>query len=141
MHCTFSATNNFVVIVNSQSALVVDSTAVVAEGCSPANNAIDPGETVTMQFALRNTGAVNTTNLVATLFGFRRRDDSKRATELWKFAGRRRGRCTAVYFHGSRLMRRHYHGQPATPGWTAIFGHTHCSVDPRADDHSLHPNL
>jgi len=62
-----SATNSFTVIVNSQSALIVDSTALLAEGCAPANNAIDPGETVTMQFALRNTGAVNTTNLVATL--------------------------------------------------------------------------
>jgi len=62
-----SATNSFVVIVNSQSALVVDSTALLAEGCMPTNNAVDPGETVTMQFALRNTGVVNTTNLVATL--------------------------------------------------------------------------
>jgi hypothetical protein len=62
-----SATNSFTVIVNSQSALVVDSTALLAEGCAPTNNAVDPGETVTMQFALRNTGAINTTNLVATL--------------------------------------------------------------------------
>jgi hypothetical protein len=62
-----SATNSFVVIVNSQSAFVVDSTALLAEGCLPTNNAVDPGETVTMQFALRNTGVVNTTNLVATL--------------------------------------------------------------------------
>jgi hypothetical protein len=62
-----SATNTFVVIVNSQSTLVVDSTTLLAEGCAPTNNAIDPGETVTMQFALRNTGIVDTTNLVATL--------------------------------------------------------------------------
>lgn len=62
-----SATNSFTVIVNSQSALVLDSSALLAEGCLPANNAVDPGETVTMQFALRNTGVVNTTNLVATL--------------------------------------------------------------------------
>jgi hypothetical protein len=62
-----SATNTFTVIVNSQSALVLDSIALLAESCQPTNNAIDPGETVTMQFALRNTGVVNTTNLVATL--------------------------------------------------------------------------
>ena len=62
-----SATNSFTVVVNSQSALVMDSTALLAEGCLPTNNAVDPGETVTMQFALRNTGVVNTTNLVATL--------------------------------------------------------------------------
>jgi Bacterial Ig domain len=62
-----SATNSFVVIVNSQSALVLDSMALLAEGCAPTNNAVDPGETVTMRFALRNTGVVSTTNLVATL--------------------------------------------------------------------------
>jgi hypothetical protein len=62
-----SATNSFTVVVNSQSALVLDSAALLAEGCLPTNNAVDPGETVTMQFALRNTGVVNTTNLVATL--------------------------------------------------------------------------
>lgn len=62
-----SDTNSFVVVVNSQSAIVLDSTALLAEGCLPTNNAVDPGEAVTMQFALRNTGVVNTTNLVATL--------------------------------------------------------------------------
>src|SRR5207247_2696588 len=43
------------------------STAVAAEGCSPTNNAIDPGETVTVNFALSNLGTSNTSNLVATL--------------------------------------------------------------------------
>ena len=40
---------------------------LVAESCSPANNAIDPGETVTVSFALTNRGIVSTTNLVASL--------------------------------------------------------------------------
>jgi len=40
-------------------------TALVSEGCS--NGALDPGETVTMNFGLKNLGAVKTTNLVATL--------------------------------------------------------------------------
>jgi hypothetical protein len=40
---------------------------LVAESCSPATNAIDPGETVTVDFSLNNVGATNTTNLVATL--------------------------------------------------------------------------
>lgn len=44
-----------------------DSTALVAENCALANNAIDPGETVTVNVALRNTGSGNTTNLTATL--------------------------------------------------------------------------
>ena len=42
-------------------------TAITAESCGPANNAIDPGETVTVNFALSNVGTANTTNLVATL--------------------------------------------------------------------------
>lgn len=40
---------------------------VTAESCSPANNAIDPGETVTINLSLRNVGTSSTTNLVATL--------------------------------------------------------------------------
>jgi subtilisin-like proprotein convertase family protein len=42
-------------------------TAITAESCAPANNAIDPGETVTVNFDLSNVGTANTTNLVATL--------------------------------------------------------------------------
>jgi hypothetical protein len=44
-----------------------DTTTLTAESCPPANGAIDPGETVTVQFGLRNVGTRNTTNLVATL--------------------------------------------------------------------------
>jgi len=40
---------------------------IASESCSAANGAIDPGETVTVNFALQNIGNVNTTNLVATL--------------------------------------------------------------------------
>jgi hypothetical protein len=40
---------------------------LTAENCLPANGAIDPGETVTVNLALQNTGTVNATNLVATL--------------------------------------------------------------------------
>ncbi|MDQ3714370.1 MAG: FG-GAP-like repeat-containing protein [Acidobacteriota bacterium] len=41
---------------------------ITAESCA-VNNAIDPSETVTINVALRNTGARNTTNLTATLLG------------------------------------------------------------------------
>ncbi len=40
---------------------------IVFEGCSIANGAIDPGETVTVNFALKNLGALKSTNLVAVL--------------------------------------------------------------------------
>jgi subtilisin-like proprotein convertase family protein len=40
---------------------------LVSESCTPANGAIDPGETVTVSFCVQNTGGANTTNLVGTL--------------------------------------------------------------------------
>ncbi len=41
--------------------------AVVADGCSPSNGAIDPGETVTVSLPVRNVGTADTINLVGTL--------------------------------------------------------------------------
>jgi len=41
--------------------------ALMLETCSGTNGAVDPGEAVIMTFSLQNIGAVNTTNLVATL--------------------------------------------------------------------------
>ncbi len=40
---------------------------LAAESCSPTNGAVDPGETVTMNFSLQNVGTANATNLVVTL--------------------------------------------------------------------------
>ena len=42
-------------------------TALVAESCTPTNGAIDPYETVTVNWTLSNYGTAPTTNLVATL--------------------------------------------------------------------------
>jgi len=48
--------------------VVVKAGATLAvEGCGPANGAIDPGETVTVDFTLRNIGTADTTSVVATL--------------------------------------------------------------------------
>ena len=62
-----SATNSFTVFVNSSPVLALDSTTLIAETCLPTNNAIDPGETVTVLFDLKNTGNGSTANLVGTL--------------------------------------------------------------------------
>jgi len=40
---------------------------LTAEGCAPGNAAIDPGETVSVNFALKNVGNADTVNLIATL--------------------------------------------------------------------------
>ena len=40
---------------------------LLTEGCAPTNRAIDPGESVTLNLGLKNTGSGSTTNLVATL--------------------------------------------------------------------------
>jgi uncharacterized repeat protein (TIGR01451 family) len=47
--------------------LALINSALSSENCSPTNGAIDPGESVSVSFALRNTGTGDTTNLVATL--------------------------------------------------------------------------
>jgi len=40
---------------------------LTAENCVPANGVPDPGESITVSFALKNTGGTPTSNLVATL--------------------------------------------------------------------------
>src|SRR5208283_388669 len=62
-----SATNSFKVVVLNGPVVVLDSTVLTAEGCLPTNGVIDPGETVTVLFGLKNVGGANTTNLVVTL--------------------------------------------------------------------------
>jgi hypothetical protein len=48
-------------------ALSIDSIALIAESCAATNGAIDPDETVTMLFTLKNIGLADTTNVVVTL--------------------------------------------------------------------------
>ena len=62
-----STTNSFTVVVLNGPLVVLNSTTLIAEGFFPTNNAIDPNETVTVLFALKNAGVANTTNLVVTL--------------------------------------------------------------------------
>jgi len=70
--CTGWGTPNGMNLVNALAGpavlapvLVSNSFTLVAESCP--NGAIDPGETVTVSFGLKNIGGANTTNLVATL--------------------------------------------------------------------------
>ena len=47
--------------------LAAGATSITSENCTPANNAVDPGETVTMRFCVRNTSQTSTGNVVGTL--------------------------------------------------------------------------
>ena len=47
--------------------VAVDSSTLLMEECAPSNSAIDPGEMVTVNIALRNVGTANTSNVVAAL--------------------------------------------------------------------------
>ena len=57
--------SNYITLVPPFVLLVSNGFSLVAEGCT--NNAVDPGETVTANFSIRNLGTAPTTNLVATL--------------------------------------------------------------------------
>jgi hypothetical protein len=62
-----AATNSFTVFVSNNPVITAAGTMLLAEGCLPTNNAIDPGETVMVSIALKNAGLGPTENLVATL--------------------------------------------------------------------------
>lgn len=47
--------------------ITANGAAIVSEGFAPANGAIEPGESVSVSFTLRNGGVVSTSSLVATL--------------------------------------------------------------------------
>jgi hypothetical protein len=65
-------TQDFALVVDNAAGagppmIVPAGAALSAENCLPTNGVIDPGETVTVNFALQNIGTVSTTNLIATL--------------------------------------------------------------------------
>jgi len=47
--------------------ITAENAVVMGESCNPTNNAVDPGETVTVSLALKNIGGTVISNLVATL--------------------------------------------------------------------------
>ena len=54
-------------IHNNDGSIIVPAGSALTAESGPVNGAIDPGETVTLLLALRNSGGANTTNLMATL--------------------------------------------------------------------------
>ncbi|MEP7014720.1 MAG: dockerin type I domain-containing protein [Verrucomicrobiota bacterium] len=60
-------TTNVVQCLTGTPSIAAAGATLQAEGCSPNNAAIDPGETVTVSFCVQNTGGANTSALVGTL--------------------------------------------------------------------------
>ncbi|MGD1084971.1 MAG: S8 family serine peptidase [Verrucomicrobiota bacterium] len=58
---------DFALVAYNATPVSITSPILVAETCAPTNGVIDPGETVIVDFALQNGGAVNLTNLLVTL--------------------------------------------------------------------------
>jgi hypothetical protein len=58
---------DFALVAYNANSVGIAGAALVAESCLPTNGAIDPGETVTVDFALLNGGIVNNSNVTATL--------------------------------------------------------------------------
>jgi hypothetical protein len=90
-----------------RSAVSIDSTVLLAESCVATNGAIDPDETVTMLFTLKNTGLADTTNLVVTLLA----TNGIASPSGWWPGGKR-----AIYFHGGGSMRRKHQRHAAIAG-------------------------
>ncbi|HUJ71596.1 MAG TPA: proprotein convertase P-domain-containing protein [Verrucomicrobiae bacterium] len=60
--------DNFTVITNSPAAYIIPTNStIVSQNCATPNGAINPGETVAVDFALANTGNVGLSNVTATL--------------------------------------------------------------------------
>jgi Subtilase family len=58
---------DFSLVAYNANPIEISSATLVAESCFPTNGVIDPGETVTVNFALQDSGGVRYTNLVVTL--------------------------------------------------------------------------
>jgi hypothetical protein len=63
----FDICNSNFAIVSAAPLVSLDATTLIAENCASTNGVIDPGETVTLNFTLRNAGTADTTNLIVTL--------------------------------------------------------------------------
>lgn len=61
------ATVNANICLTGIPAVTAQNTSIVSESFTPANNALDPAELVTVNFCVLNTGAANTVNLTGTL--------------------------------------------------------------------------
>jgi hypothetical protein len=64
---TDGGTTTFNACLSGTPTLVSAGATLVAEGCAPGNGLIDPGETVTVSFCVRNEGGLDTTNLTGDL--------------------------------------------------------------------------
>ena len=126
--CTGWGTPNGTNLINALAGLptlapviVSNSFTLVAEICT--NGVVDPGETVTVNFGLTNTGTADTTNLVATLLATggivspSGPQTVRRAEHQWHGGG------ATVYLYRNRKLRQHEHRDPPVTGRHGESGH------------------
>ena len=75
------------------------STVITAESCAPGNNAVDPGETVTINFGLSNIGTANTTRPRGHTATWRWRQLSEWSPKLRRSRRRRTRGFTSVHVY------------------------------------------
>ncbi len=107
-----SATNSFKVVVLSGPVVVLDSTALIAEGCLPTNNAIDPGETVDGALRPQERGRSQYHQPGGDAVANQRGHGAERAANLRRIGGGRRRGKPAVHLYRRWHLRRHHHRRP-----------------------------
>ncbi len=112
-------------------AVVGTGATLVSEACGIGNGVLDPGEEVTIAFALRNIGVANTGDVVATLEPSGGVTLAELSPELRAAAGRG-ARCDPlVQFRRRRYLRRRSSRDPLAPGWRRRHRHGSLFVRPR----------
>ena len=95
---------------------------LVAENCTPTNGVIDPGETVSVNFALHITGTRDTSYLTATLESSGGATSPGASQSYGVVTSKRRRRQPAIHLHRERCVRWNHHRHAATAGRVRQFG-------------------
>ncbi len=109
-------------LATAQVLVEVSSYALLAESYTPTNGGVDPGETVTMAFALQNAGTTNSCGYRRYAIGNKRDRGSERPAVLRDTGGGGRGCDPVIHVYCRRFMRRDDSGDFSTAEWHGCSG-------------------